>query len=109
MKSDGLNYRVCHGLTKENKMDYDNPHYEFIKYCNCENCNYRLHEKREPSNSLTITTDNKENFEKITEIINAWTCDSSKQEERIFINMINGKTETLKGFGTGGTKIETKA
>lgn len=95
----GLSYRVCYGLTKEGKMDYSIPHYEFHKYCKCEMCTKRSRYDSEPSNHLTVTTDDKSNFSEIAEIINKYTCDSSKMEERIYITFISGTRTYRKGFG----------
>lgn len=92
----GLSYRVCYGLTKEGKMDYLIPHYEFHKDCKCEMCNKRLRHDKEPLNHLTVTTDDKSKFSEIAEIINNFVCGSNKMEERLYISFINGEKTYIK-------------
>ena len=94
----GLSYRICYGL-KEGRMDYSIPLYEFHKDCKCQICTKRSKYDREPSNHLTVTTDDKSNFSEIAKIINKYTCDSNKKEECVYITFISGTRTYRKGFG----------
>lgn len=84
-------YRICYGLTKEGRIDYSNPHYEFIKHCRCVNCQNRLKYDRFPTNSLTVTTDDKSKFPEIERILDEYVCDENVG--RKYISFINGKRE----------------
>lgn len=80
-------YRICYGLTPEGKMDYTRKIYEFHKYCKCESCDYRSKEKREPHNQLTVSTYDKSKFTEVVEILNNFTCNSSRLEKRRFLRI----------------------
>lgn len=84
-------YRICYGLTKEGRMDYSVPHYEFIKHCRCENCQNRLKYDRFPSNSLTVTTDDKLKFPEIERILDKYTCNKTHYIGREYISFMNGE------------------
>ena len=83
----GLTYRICYGLTDDGKMDYSKELYEFSKYCNCSNCVNRLSYSRISPNHLTITTDDKNKFQEIFETITAYTCNSNKKENNVYIRV----------------------
>lgn len=88
-KYNSLVYRVCYGL-KDGKMDYSKTHYEFIKYCKCAACNRRFKYNEGLLNSLTITTDNKEEFPEVEKLINNYSCNKDHYIGRKFISLING-------------------
>lgn len=88
-----LSYRICYGLTEDGKMDFSIPLYEFKKYCKCETCSKRLKYDKEPSNSLTVTTDDKNKFPEIEKIINDYMCGSSNYIGHKYISMKNGETK----------------
>ena len=75
-------YRICYGLTKDGKMDYSIPHYEFIKHCRCKNCQNRLKYDRFPTNSLTIITDDKSKFPEIERILDEYACNEIHYMEK---------------------------
>lgn len=77
----GVYYRICYGLTKDSKMDYSKELYEFSKDCKCEYCKRRLKYERGGSNHISITTDSKEKFKEVVEILNNYTCNNDKQEK----------------------------
>ena len=89
----GLSYRVCYGLTKEGKMDYSTPHYEFIKYCKCEHCQRRFKYHEGIGNSLTVTVDDKGKFQEAEQLINNYSCGENHYIGRKFISFINGERE----------------
>lgn len=83
----GLSYRVCYGLTEAGKMDYSRELYEFHKNCKCKHCNFRYKLNREPSNHITVTTDDKNKFLDVEKIIKDWDCKSEKSENREYIRL----------------------
>lgn len=92
----GLSYRICYGLTKDVKMDYSIPLYEFHKYCDCETCKNRFYgnsPNRFPVNSLTVSTDDKSKFQEVKDIINNYTCEANSYIGRKFITMRGEKIE----------------
>lgn len=86
-------YRICYGLTKEGRMDYSTPHYEFVKYCQCQSCQNRFQYSRYPKNSLTVTTDNKSKFPEIERILDEYICGENHYVGRKYISFINGEKE----------------
>ena len=84
-------YRICYGLTKEGKMDYSIPHYEFIKHCRCKNCQNRLKYDRFPTNSLTIITDDKSKFPEIERILDEYAGNEIHYIGGQYISFVNGK------------------
>lgn len=89
-KYNSLSYRICCGLTEDGKMDYSTPHYEFHKYCQCEACNRRFKYNEGLQNSLTVITDNKEEFPEVEKLINNYSCNKDHYIGRKFISLING-------------------
>lgn len=59
--------------------------YEISKWCNCENCRYRMAIRREPANYVYAVTYHKKNIDKLVQKIKEWVCNSDKGEERIKI------------------------
>jgi len=83
----GLSYRICYGLTKDGKMDYSRPLYEFSKYCKCSNCDRRFKQSRDVPNHLTVTTADKNKFQEVFEMIISYTCNSDERKDRVYVRL----------------------
>lgn len=67
-------YRICYGLDEKGKMDWSTPYYEFYQICRCENCLTRSKYTNGITNSLTISTTDKNKFGEIEKILNDFSC-----------------------------------
>lgn len=95
-------YRICYRLTKDGKMDYSIPHYEFIKHCGCKNCQNRLKYDRFPTNTLTVTTDDKSKFPEIERILAEYICGEIHYVGRKYISLFNGERKERTDEFDGG-------
>lgn len=83
----GLSYRICFGLTEDGKMDYSKELYEFHKDCKCYDCTKNMNWNRIPPKHLTVTTDDKDKFPIVADLINNFTCSGRSQEDRKYIRV----------------------
>ena len=82
-------YRVCyHNIDPKIYFYNTDPTtrkklYEFHKYCDCEDCMYRLHRKREPSNQIYIYMGDLSKEDAAVKYLKGWSCkDGTRKLER---------------------------
>lgn len=74
----GKHYRICYGLKENGSMNYNEETYEFSTFCNCPSCANRKSWQSGLRNQIVFITKDKNNFDKIINMINTTTCGLTK-------------------------------